>query len=179
MTNNMANVTVKVKGYSSGLYKDETNINFDINASNIDQLKAAIEEYERETRLPETIADVYSLLRKQQKDNRGWYVDYDNCIEWRTQSIDSSRFFPAKWQAEKLHALACMEQVWISLHPEGFDWMQRGNEHSFIFLGWDGSVQMNQFTSQMNPFPFRTRELAEQAIKILGEETISKAFATK
>lgn len=176
----MAQIKLKANPSQTEWNDGLTELSITLNASNIAALKAAIAAYEEETKLPETMRDCREFLRRMQSNNKAWYVDFDGSAEWKTGSITDWRVYPAKWQAEKLHALACMEQVWVAIHNGDFEWVNQ--QDSFCFVTRE---QKEVFIDQIGRgfdrsfFPFRTKELAEQARRILTDDLIKCAFRVK
>lgn len=156
---------------------------YEIDASNIEALEAVCAKYREETKLPETMEECRARLVKM-NDKDFWYSWYEvaRAVVSNDPIQDDANRFPLKWQAEKLHALACMEQVWIALHPDGFDWLNgtgSSYHYRYCIYGKDVSLWDHKSGTLGSPFPFRTRELAEQARRILTDDLIKKAFSVK
>lgn len=118
------------------------------------------------------------------KDLKSWYVgNYGSITPWfATTKADTyySNLGTSIKQMKKLLAINQLMNVAKYLNDNWKpDWSDRFKYKYYIFVDHNGNISVSFYTNcNASPVYFKTRELAEKAIKILGEETIKLALST-
>lgn len=96
--------------------------------------------------------------------NCGTYADPNNCV--------------TKTQAEKLLAINKLMNVAAYLNGKDWDFYDNTNAKYAFYIDTDKKLgRTTSYLAKFGSVYFRTRELAEKAIEILGEETIKLALS--
>lgn len=170
----MATVIFKMKGNGKDWSICGHDLRIDLDASNIEALEAACAAYRKESRLPETMEECRINLWKLAKGTAWHLTDHvremnENNTYNFTEQTDPN-FFPARWQAEKLHALACLIQIQAALNT--FQPMLAG-VGTWNLYGFDERGG----TIDLTFIPFNTIELRDHAMNMPGvKELIQVAF---
>lgn len=102
---------------------------------------------------------------------RGNGIKSSNCDIYHYNDSDN---IASKKDGEKLLATIKLMNV---AHYFNDGWTPSENDKGWcIVLGWDGDISTNKLLYNYGVIKFKTKQLAEEAVKILGTETIKQAL---
>lgn len=122
------------------------------------------------------------IAEKLFKENYAFFINSYGQIEgtYIKDAYLAPNNYTSKKQAEKLLAINKLINVAKYLNGDWTpDWNDCGQNKYYLYLSNSTNIYVSIVTSMSsNIVYFETRELAEKAIKILGEETIKLALST-